>query len=363
VTGGADKAIKIWGLDFGDCHRSLHAHDESVMCVQFVRDTHYFFSSGKDKVIKFWDADRFEQILSLPAHHAEVWTVCPSRSGDVLVSVSRDRSLRLWRRTDEQVFVEEEREAELETLFEQGVEKQQQQQEAEEAEAEGLGLEGGPAEVGSAGRRTLESVKGAERVLEGLKTLDEEADRRAEFAEAHKQWELRAAAAAASGAQPPKEPALVPNLLLLNLDEGAYLLKALASVRPGELDQALLLLPFDAVHKLLKRLLPLLLAAPHAELMARCVLFLLKVHHKTIVSNRSLLQLLHKLDRALRGRLEREQATLGYNLAAMRFVRSSVEQASATAFFDDALAVKHAAPEASTAELRRRTAARKQRKK
>lgn len=26
VSGGADKTVKIWGLDFGDCHRSLLAH-------------------------------------------------------------------------------------------------------------------------------------------------------------------------------------------------------------------------------------------------------------------------------------------------------------------------------------------------
>ena len=31
VSGSADKNIKIWGLDFGDCHRSLFAHGDSVM--------------------------------------------------------------------------------------------------------------------------------------------------------------------------------------------------------------------------------------------------------------------------------------------------------------------------------------------
>ena len=82
--------------------------------------------------------------------------------------------------------------------------------------------------------------------------------------------QVRDALAKRSGGQSPKRPALVPNLMLLNLDEGAYLLKALSSVRAAELDQALLLLPFDAVRKLLQRLLPLLAAAPHAELMARC---------------------------------------------------------------------------------------------
>jgi len=34
ISGSADKNIKIWGLDFGDCHRSLLAHEDSVMSVR-----------------------------------------------------------------------------------------------------------------------------------------------------------------------------------------------------------------------------------------------------------------------------------------------------------------------------------------
>lgn len=46
VSGSADKNIKIWGLDFGDCHRSLFAHGDSVMQVAFVHNTHYVFTVG-----------------------------------------------------------------------------------------------------------------------------------------------------------------------------------------------------------------------------------------------------------------------------------------------------------------------------
>lgn len=65
VTGSADRNIKIWGMDFGDCHKSMFAHDDSVMCVQFVPRTHLFFSCGKDGKIKQWDADSFEHIVTL----------------------------------------------------------------------------------------------------------------------------------------------------------------------------------------------------------------------------------------------------------------------------------------------------------
>ena len=27
VTGSADRDVKLWGLDFGDCHKSFFAHD------------------------------------------------------------------------------------------------------------------------------------------------------------------------------------------------------------------------------------------------------------------------------------------------------------------------------------------------
>ncbi|KAJ7317730.1 hypothetical protein JRQ81_003892 [Phrynocephalus forsythii] len=47
ATGSADRNVKIWGLDFGDCHRSLFAHDDSVMYLQFVPKSHLFLYSGE----------------------------------------------------------------------------------------------------------------------------------------------------------------------------------------------------------------------------------------------------------------------------------------------------------------------------
>lgn len=47
--------------------RSLIAHEDSVTCVRFQPDTHYFFSGGKDGVLKYWDADRYGA-HSLPPH-------------------------------------------------------------------------------------------------------------------------------------------------------------------------------------------------------------------------------------------------------------------------------------------------------
>lgn len=62
ATGSADKTLKLWGLDFGDCHKSLLAHKDTVTAVVFVKRTHYLFTASKDRTIKYWDADHFEQV-------------------------------------------------------------------------------------------------------------------------------------------------------------------------------------------------------------------------------------------------------------------------------------------------------------
>eukprot|EP00494_Astrolonche_serrata_P025322 UN25583 len=65
ISGSADKNVKIWGLDFGDLHKSLFAHNDRVTSVKFVPGTHYFFSSGKDGTIKYWDGDSFEKNIDI----------------------------------------------------------------------------------------------------------------------------------------------------------------------------------------------------------------------------------------------------------------------------------------------------------
>ena len=119
VTASADKNIKIWGLDFGDCHKSFFAHADSVMSVGFVNNTHYVFSCGKDGVLKFWDADRFEMITQTSAHYGEAWCLAVSHLGDFVVTAGHDRAIRLFLRSNEPVILEEEREREMDEQLDQ----------------------------------------------------------------------------------------------------------------------------------------------------------------------------------------------------------------------------------------------------
>lgn len=103
ATCSADKNVKIWGLDFGDCHKSFFAHQDSVMQVVFERDSHNFFSAGKDRLIKYWDGDKFENIMKMEGHYGEVWALAVGRVSEIVVSASHDKSIRVWEQTDDQV--------------------------------------------------------------------------------------------------------------------------------------------------------------------------------------------------------------------------------------------------------------------
>ena len=90
------------------------------------------------------------------------------------------------------------------------------------------------------------------------------------------------------------------------------------------LEQALLLLPFGAAAELLTRLAPLLEAAAPAELMTRCVLFLLNVHHKQLTASSGMVALLHRIDGALGGRRMRNVLEFADAEQLVRAPRSAV---------------------------------------
>uniref|UniRef100_A0A672Q5Q2 WD repeat-containing protein 3-like n=1 Tax=Sinocyclocheilus grahami TaxID=75366 RepID=A0A672Q5Q2_SINGR len=167
ATGSADRNVKIWGLDFGDCHRSMFAHDDSIMFLQFVPKTHLFFTAGKDRKIKQWDADKFEHIQTLEGHHREVWCLAISPNGDHIVSSSHDKSLRLWERTREPIILEEEKEMEREAEFEESLAKGDEPVVPGETKGE----------AEPAGKKTIETVKAAEQIMEAIELYREESEK------------------------------------------------------------------------------------------------------------------------------------------------------------------------------------------
>ncbi|GAB5035806.1 wd repeat-containing protein 3 [Nannochloropsis oceanica] len=306
ITGSADKTIKIWGLDFGDCHRSLLAHADSVMSLRFLPGTHCFFSGGKDKVVKYWDADHFELILTHKGHGGEVWSMAMGRDGGFFVSAGGDRSIRVWERSEDQVYLEEERQRELEGMFEEGAGK------------DGGDLEVEGEESGRASKRSLESVKHAERLGEALETAAADEAVGKEHAKL-----LLAAASNKRVSLPPPRP---PNPLMLGLPPHRFILFHLRLIKGPDLEQALLVLPLDQMQRLLQALLLLLQENVEVELCWRCVLFLLQTHHHTLLHCRALVPALTQLRGGCKEQLRRWREGVAMNVEGLRLLKREVEE-------------------------------------
>ncbi|XP_004081424.1 WD repeat-containing protein 3 [Oryzias latipes] len=316
ATGSADRNVKIWGLDFGDCHRSLFAHDDSVMFLQFVPKTHLFFTAGKDRKIKQWDADKFELVQTLEGHHREVWCLAISPNGDHLVSASHDKSLRLWERTREPIILEEEREMEREAEFEESVAKGDAPVVPGEVEGE----------AAPAAKKTVETVKAAERIMEALELHREELRKMEE----HKY----ACEGAGKQLPPPK-----PNPVLVafgNVSPARYVLDVIKAVRSSELEVSLLVLPFPYVPELLQLFSSYIHQGLEVELVCRCLFFLLKIHFGQITSNQMLLSVIDDLHSVTVSKVCEIRDVMGFNSAALQFLQRQIESQENVTFFAEA---------------------------
>uniref|UniRef100_A0A672SJM8 WD repeat-containing protein 3-like n=1 Tax=Sinocyclocheilus grahami TaxID=75366 RepID=A0A672SJM8_SINGR len=282
-TGSADRNVKIWGLDFGDCHRSMFAHDDSVMFLQFVPKTHLFFTAGKDRKIKQWDADKFEHIQTLEGHHREVWCLAISPNGDHIVSSSHDKSLRLWERTREPIILEEEKEMEREAEFEESLAKGDEPVVPGETKGE----------AEPAGKKTIETVKAAERIMEAVELYREESEK--------------------------LEDLILSSVFLFS-----------------ELEVSLLVLPFPYVSDLLKLFNGYVQQGLEVELVCRCLFFLLRVHFGQITSNQMLLSVIDELRTNTISKVREIRDVLGFNSAGLQFLQREIESKEDVMFFADA---------------------------
>ena len=316
VTCSADKNVRIWGLDFGDCHRALFGHQDSVMQVAFVPHNqdgngHHFFSASKDKMLKYWDGDKFEQIQRLDGHHGEIWAMAVSRTGDFVVSASHDKSIRVWEQTDEQIFLEE-RERELEELYENTLITSLEQEEPVDAEK---------SEVAPAGKQTTETLVAGERIAEALEIGVED-------------YEAIQAAKAAGTAPPQRNPIF---LAYGNISAEQHVFNVVQKIQAAALQDALLILPFDKVTALFLFIQLWAERQWNMPLTCRILFFMLKTHHRQIVASKTMRPMLDGIRGNLRRGLQQHRDEMGFNLAALRFIGRRVKDMGTKEYVDEEL--------------------------
>lgn len=327
VTCSADKNAKIWGLDFGDCHRSLFAHDDSIMNVAFEHGmqggglmggregaSHRFWTVGKDAKVKYWDGDRFVGIQVMEGHHGEVWALATGHRGRLVVTAGADRSIRVWEKTDEPLFLEEEREKELEQMYESAAPSQDEPATGPAAEAEATGVS----------KTTTESLMAGERLLEALETADADLAQRAQ---AERQG--------ASADSVPLHPLIQAVFHDMDTpDTHKYVLRVVEKIPPTHLEDALLVLPFDRVVSLFRYIDVWVTREWNVSLGARILFFLMRTHHTQIVSNRVMRTTLLRLRTHVKDVLVKQKALVGFNLAALRFLQQQFTMRRTTELFE-----------------------------
>ena len=323
VTCSADKNVRLWGLDFGDCHKAFFAHQDSIMQVAFVPHNqdgagHHFFSASKDRTLKYWDGDKFEQIQKLDGHHGEVWAIAVSRTGEFVVSASHDKSIRVWNQTDEQIFLEEEREKELEELYEGTLTT------SLEAEDDPTGESGEKSEVVAAGKQTAQTLMAGEKIAEALELGTADLALMAEYAELKRKQ---------PNAAPPQRNPLF--LAYGNISAEAHLLSVVQKIPAAALQDALLVLPFEKVGQLFAFLGLWVQRRWNMPLTCRILFFMLKVHQRQIVASKTMRPLLDAIRSSLRAGLTQQKDEMGVNLAALRFVGRAVGEKGVREYVDE----------------------------
>lgn len=348
ITSSADKNIKIWGLDFGDCHKSIFGHQDSIMNVRFLPDSHNFFSAGKDAMVKYWDGDKFQCIQKLPAHQSEVWALCVSKSGASVVSTSHDHSIRLWSATNDQVFLEEEREKEMDELYEtellDSLENDATSAAREDGNEDGSENDAEGGDATKVTKQTMETLKAGEKLMEAL-------DIGVEDLEATLAYEalLRDFHAKKAGAMMPAKP--TPNAILqaYGITGQQHVLAVLLKIRAAQLEDALLVLPFSYTVKLM-RFVEIWTNAENLSgnlvnlaVICKVLFFVIRVNAKELISQRdeALRNHLIQVKTQLRTELAHAAKQLGYNTQGLKFQKAQWKISHETEFIDEAEQREH----------------------
>lgn len=323
VTCSADKTARLWGLDFGDCHKAFLAHEDSVMAVAFVPHNkdgngHNFFSASKDRAIKYWDGDKFEQIQRLTGHHGEIWALAMSHSGEFIVSASHDKSLRIWHQTDEPLFLEEEREKEMEEAYDNTLTASLEQDED--------GEDGEKAEAVDAGKQTTGTLMAGEKIMEAL-------DLGMEDLELAREWrQVQAENPNAAAHAPDRNPLY---LALGNVSAEQHVLNTVQKIPAAALQDALLVLPFSKLPALFAFLNIWAEREWNVPLTCRVLFFMLKTHHRQIVASKMMRPMLDSIRLSLRRVLARQKDEMGFNLSALQFIGSQIHEHSTKDYIDE----------------------------
>ncbi len=195
-------------------------------------------SCSKDKEVKFFDADTYDEVFVYDNFFGEVWGVACSSIGDFFVAVSADKCVRVWRQTQEQVFIQEEREEREERMMLK--EAEQEYQEIDIAKSSQIDPFSKDKvvkiETMAASQKTAENLKYGEDLMEAIMTADQFKGEIEQYEMEMEEYDSK------SGRSRPARPR--PSPILNNQTIFDHVKQHLKAIRNSELENTLRFLNF-----------------------------------------------------------------------------------------------------------------------
>lgn len=165
-----------------------------------------------------------------------------SHQGQFVVTGSHDKSIRIWEKTDEPLFLDEEREREIEAMYDSNIADSLNRGDALGGEADGQENEN---EAEAVQKTTSETLMAGEKIMEALELAD--ADR-----ELFKQYEEEISGMSEEAARLVPKPTRNAELVMRgDLEADEHIFKVIQKVPAASMEDALLVLPFRQVVSLL----------------------------------------------------------------------------------------------------------------
>ncbi|KAI7539446.1 WD40 repeat-like protein, partial [Hortaea werneckii] len=259
-----------------------------------------------------WDGEKFEQIQRLEGHKGEIWAMMVGRTGETVITASHDKSLRTWQVGDDLIFLEEERERELEEQYESTMAANLDRDYVDET-----GQQAGTDEVATAGgKQTITTLTHGEKILEALELALPDLDLMTSYS--------RQKAQNPHLAYPQRHPQF---LALGNISAEDYVLSVLRKIPSPALNDALLVLPFSQLPSLFTFLALFLHRRMFPDLAWRVAYFLLQAHMNQIVASTALRPLLEDVLKGYEEWQESQRKLVGFNLAGLEIWGRDVREA------------------------------------
>ena len=145
--------------------------------------------------------------------------------------------------------------------------------------------------------------------------------------------EHRAAKADRPNLAPPSRNPLY--MALGGVSAEKYVLDTVQKIKAANLQDALLVLPFDKAVEMLTFLDIFAEREWNIPLTCRILFFILKTHHKQIVASKTMRNMLDSVRGNLRAALKHQKDEMGFNLAAVRYIKSGVDAKKSKNFMDE----------------------------